>query len=192
MQAPPTTAFLHAVISRVPACDSSHALSKLCTLACSRGLTVTSDSQYVNARISQNLTHTVHGLHDGLARPKTGPRTGPRTGLRPGGDARADPSAVARDPAHHFSPLRPSRVSSIRSTVFTCQITSSAPALSSPMLRVTQSQRMHTDHRPSLICLQGLLASALSKTISTNVLSMSHVPCPSCTCNGTRLHGTRA
>ena len=44
MRALPATA--HSVNSRVPAWDSSHALSKLCTLACSRGLTAPSDSQY--------------------------------------------------------------------------------------------------------------------------------------------------
>ena len=87
------------VISRVPACDSSHALSKLCTLACSRDVTVPLTSL---KKPCKKLTRTVSRLAC-LARP----RTGPRTGRRAGGDARADPSAVARSMARDSHPAAP-------------------------------------------------------------------------------------
>ena len=166
------------MISRVPACDSSHALSKLCTLACSRGLTVTSDSQYVNAtRISQKLTHTVHGLHDGLARPKTGPRTGPRTGLRPGGDARADPSAVARDPAHHFSPLRPSRVV-IRSTVFHMSDLISDHVISTRLVFSNAQSHTITTHAHGSPTVSDLLAGPTRERARPVENNQHQCPCP--------------
>ena len=150
----PQRRFRTSEISIVPAFDSSHALSKLCTLACSRGLTVTSDSQYTSPpNHLKNLTETVHAVSNSMtvSRDRT-PDRGP-DGDR--GSTREQILQLWRETRHTISLRFGLRVSSSDIPFFTCQITSSAPALSSPMLRVTQSQRMHTDHRPSLICLQG-------------------------------------
>lgn len=89
-------------------------------------------------------------------------------GDRAGRRARAEPSAVWRE----TTPRTPY----LSASAFACHHVIST--LSSN-IRVT----ITTDYRPSLICLQGLLANAQSKTISTNV--RVHAPCP-CTCNGTR------
>jgi hypothetical protein len=181
----PQRRFRTSEISIVPAFDSSHALSKLCTLACSRGLTVTSDSQYTSPpNHLKNLTETVHAVSNSMtvSRDRT-PDRGP-DGDR--GSTREQILQLWRETRHTISLRFGLRVSSNVTVITSASAYSiQQPALSSPMLRVTHNHNACTriTDRPSLICLQGLLASALSKTIRTNI--RVHAPCP-CTCNGTR------